>query len=170
MKIRIYSFWGILSILTFSCGKDHHSEVRLLEMERDSLLELAQIKDSILNEYQINFAKIENTLHNFQQTKKGLFSDQKSIKNVKVLPQKNLNPKIRNIMDLIYSNQKAFSILNTKFVKSQVELNHINKKNILLSSQIVDKTNELENVYSYLLTKNKTISELNKSLQRNVEF
>jgi len=61
----------------------------------------------------------------------------------------------KTLNDLLDSTRNSNNALSFKLNKLQFELWKLNKINKNLNSQLLDKTLELEKVYSYLLTKTK---------------
>lgn len=149
----------------FSCGTDHTTEIRKATFARDSVIELTKAKDTIIAGFMNSLNQIKRNLIEIQTLESEVAGDQ--INNSVINEKNNLSStkEMKAIKNLMDSNQKALTILNVELNKAQFKIALQNKKIVTLNAELLDKTIELEKLYSYLLAKNKKITELNSLIK-----
>jgi anion-transporting ArsA/GET3 family ATPase len=157
MDVKIYFFLVVAFSPILSCVSDSSMDLKRANSSRDSVIELSRKKDTIIAAFMNSLDRIKNNLQNIQNLENELSDEQEKINAINQKDKVNLNKDIKVIKGLLDINQKAVVALNLQLDKAQREIDIQNELIITLNAQLLDKTIELENLYSYLLIKNKTI-------------
>lgn len=155
----------IISVV-FSCGSDNSAEIRKANFARDSVIELTKAKDTIIAGFMNSLNQIKRNLIEIQKLESEVADSQKNNNVIYESENLSLTKEMKTIKNLMDLNQKALTILNMELNKAKFKIALQNKKIVILNTELLDKTIELEKLYNYLLIKNKTITELNALLKK----
>jgi len=146
MKTKVQLIISISVILMGSCKNEtisDDSEIKKITAQRDSVIQLANKKDSSISAFVASFAEIENNLVNIKQKEEMLsFHSKKNVELSKGVKSQ-VDESIKIINDLMEQNRQKIITLNTKLKDANYTINQLKGLVDILITNINNKNQDL---------------------------
>jgi len=164
MKTINYLIIVIFSVVTFGCNQKEKQEIARLNLENQSLVKAAQIKDSSVNNIMISLNDIESNLSEIK-SKEAVIAV-KSNNNQDMTPdvRARINDDIKVINELMTKNKKEIGWLRRQMKEANLKSDALNKMIDTLNIQIDERNKQIASLKDDLTKMNFSIASLNASL------
>jgi chromosome segregation ATPase len=146
---------------TFTGCENYTAQIEQLKMEKDSVIALANEKDTQLGDFVATVTEIESNLATVTEKqgmiKESISNDPEKIKNSKV----RINEQIAAINTLMDENKSKIAAINKKLKSSRRENSKLQKLVESLNEQLVVKDAELAELNGKLVSLNAALANIN---------
>ncbi len=151
-------------MVAFGCNQKEKQEIARLNLENQSLVKAAQLKDSSVNSIMISLNDIESNLSEIK-SKEAVIAV-KSNNNQEMTPdvRARINDDIKSINVLITKNKIEIGWLRKQMKDSNLKIDELNKMIDALNVQIVERDKQIASLKEDLSKMNFSIASLNASL------
>jgi hypothetical protein len=167
MKTKVQLIISISVILMGSCKNEtisDDSEIKKITAQRDSVIQLANKKDSSISAFVASFAEIENNLVNIKQKEEMLsFHSKKNVELSKGVKSQ-VDESIKIINDLMEQNRQKIITLNTKLKDANYTINQLKGLVDILITNINNKNQDLIELNKALIANGKMTGVLNTAM------
>ncbi len=168
MKQILFSL--VLVSFLYACGNG--DEVKQLQAERDSLLQIANNKDETINDFMQSFNEIEANLETIKQKENIISLKTHGDIELDETAKDKINDDIIAIYELMKSNNDKLSSLRKKLRKANIKASEFEKMIQRMTEQLESKSAEINILKNDLARLNIDIENLNleiASLNSNVD-
>ncbi len=156
----------IVTALMFGC-KDHESENKIAQLQRsqDSLVAIANTKDSSINSFVGSFNEIEANLDSVKAHQSIVVAKAKSKGELSQNSKDRINDDIKLINEFMEKNKQKLAYLNEKVRQSDYKIGSLNKMIETLKSQLLSKDSELVDLNKQLVAVNMNVVKLKSNIE-----
>src|SRR5208337_426053 len=143
MKTINYVIVVLFAVVAFGCNQKEKQEIARLNLENQSLIKAAQLKDSSVNNIMISLNDIESNLSEIK-SKEAVIAV-KSGNNQDMTPdvRAKINDDIKVINELMSKNKKEISWLRRQMKDSNLKIEEFNKMIEQLNLKVVDREQQI---------------------------
>jgi len=164
MKTINYVIIAIFALTSFGCNQKEKQEIARLNLENQSLVKAAQIKDSSVNNIMVSLNDIEGNLSEIK-TKENIIAV-KSTNKDELTPdvRVRINDDIKSINELMSKNKNEIVWLRKQIKNSNLKIDELNKMVEQLNTEIAERDTQIAALKEQLTKMNFSIASLNASL------
>jgi DNA repair exonuclease SbcCD ATPase subunit len=160
--MRIKAFLLIIPLLLLACGGG--SDVEKLRAERDSLEQLAEAKDAVINDFMQSFNQIEANLELIKQKENIISMKASGSIELDEMEKDKINDDILSIYELMTKNKATIARLEKQLKQSNINATEFKKKIDRMEKELQAKDEQIETLKNSLAKLNIDIEELNKEI------
>lgn len=163
-QLKLYAMKNIIILLSvialFSCARKEKAEIARLNLQKDSLVVQAQLKEEAINEFVASFNAIEENLKQIKEKEQLITVNAKKGNELNQDAKTRINEDINMIYDMMVKNKQAVNSLSKKLKEANVKIADLEKMVTYLTEQIQAKDAEIEDLKNKLVAMNIQIDNL----------
>lgn len=162
-KLILFSI--VMPFILASCeNKEQIARIAQLEKEQSELMQVANSKDSLINDFLESLNQIEANLTEIKIKEKLIGQETAAGKELNKPTRERINEDIRLINELMSENKKKIASLSSRLKSSNLKIAEFEKMLEMTNQQLSEKDLEIGNLKTELANLNFSIASLNDTI------